>query len=81
MDTSPLISHPKMGSAGKTGSWRTQKPVVKHDLCSRCLNCYFYCPEGVISENIEVDYEYCKGCGVCSRVCEQRAIVMVPENS
>ncbi len=79
MDLSPLISKTTVGSAGETGSWRTYRPVVNYDRCSKCGNCYAYCPEGVISKDIEIDYRFCKGCGICGEVCEQRAIKMVPE--
>jgi Pyruvate/2-oxoacid:ferredoxin oxidoreductase delta subunit len=26
-----------------------------------------------------VDYDYCKGCGVCANECPKKAIAMVPE--
>ncbi len=79
MDLSPLISKATVASAGETGSWRTYRPVVDYDLCSKCGNCHAYCPEGVISRDVEIDYRFCKGCGVCEEVCEQKAIKMVPE--
>ncbi|MFP3162015.1 MAG: 4Fe-4S binding protein, partial [Acidilobus sp.] len=28
---------------------------------------------------VYVDYEYCKGCGICAEVCPTHAIEMVPE--
>ncbi|RUM33439.1 MAG: ferredoxin [Archaeoglobus sp.] len=77
-----LISKPSKGSAGKTGLWRTYKPVIKENVCNACMLCWLYCPEGAISkrgEKVEIDYEYCKGCGICSSVCAKKAIEMVLE--
>jgi pyruvate ferredoxin oxidoreductase delta subunit len=39
-----------------------------------------YCPEACISkEGIEIDFQYCKGCGICAVECPAEAIVMVKE--
>jgi len=77
------ISHPDKGAAGKTGSWRTKRPVVDNSKCTRCFLCEIYCPGNVIEvreDGVHIDLDYCKGCGVCMRVCPQKAIQMVPEN-
>ncbi|TDA29617.1 MAG: ferredoxin [Archaeoglobi archaeon] len=79
MDLEPLISRTKLGAAGETGSWRNYRPVVKRELCNVCKTCLSYCPEGVINEMIEIDYRFCKGCGICKEICKQKAIEMVPE--
>jgi pyruvate ferredoxin oxidoreductase delta subunit len=50
--------------------------------CSRCLLCWVLCPEGVIgkeNEQLEIDMNYCKGCGLCAHECPKHAIVMVRE--
>jgi len=68
---------------GKTGDWRTFKPVIDYSKCKRCLWCWIYCPEGVITRGEDdtprIDYEYCKGCGICAEVCPLKAIEMVRE--
>ncbi len=67
---------------GKTGSWRTFKPVIDYSKCINCYLCWLYCPFSVISkseEGVVIDYEYCKGCGVCANVCPVKAIAFVPE--
>jgi NADPH-dependent glutamate synthase beta subunit-like oxidoreductase len=51
--------------------------------CNYCYNCYFFCPEGVISLNPVdrtrvVDYLHCKGCGTCAKACP-RSVVMMKE--
>ena len=82
MDLTPIVSRPKKGSAGKTGEWRLKKPVIIHEACSKCMNCELYCPEGVVyqvNDTLVVDYEYCKGCGICAEICEQNAIIMEDE--
>ncbi|MCE4600262.1 MAG: 4Fe-4S binding protein [Desulfurococcales archaeon] len=77
------ISKPAPGSAGKTGTWRTQKPVVNLDKCTGCLICWLYCPEDTIirleNDKVAIDYDYCKGCGICAHQCPFDAIEMVPE--
>jgi len=50
--------------------------------CTRCDTCLVYCPEGIIRRrelDYEVDYSYCKGCGICVTECPRRAMEMVPE--
>ncbi|RLF48961.1 MAG: hypothetical protein DRN20_03370 [Thermoplasmata archaeon] len=64
----------------KTGTWRTFRPVINKEKCVNCLLCWFYCPDGAIkrvSDGVEVDYDYCKGCGICANECPVKAITMV----
>lgn len=74
-------STPSKGSIGRTGDWRTHKPVVDREKCSKCLFCWMYCPEAAINVDSdgfpEIDYDYCKGCGVCSNECPKKAISML----
>ncbi|HEC89451.1 MAG: ferredoxin [Thermoplasmata archaeon] len=68
---------------GKTGTWRVFKPILDQNKCVKCLQCWIYCPEATIirkeDNSVEIDYEYCKGCGVCANVCPTKAITMVRE--
>jgi len=77
------VSYPAPGASGKTGTWRDYRPVVKEDKCVKCLLCWLYCPEDAIlrreDDMVYVDYDYCKGCGICAEVCPVNAIEMVPE--
>jgi len=62
--------------------WRTVRPVVDHEACIFCLRCYIVCPDGTIFKNgekIDIDYDYCKGCGVCAHECPKDAISMIKE--
>ena len=77
------ISYPKEGAMGKTGSWRVFKPVLDKEKCTKCLRCWIFCPEGAIKRNednsVEINYDFCKGCGVCANVCKVKAITMERE--
>ncbi|UYP46135.1 Ion-translocating oxidoreductase complex subunit B [Candidatus Lokiarchaeum ossiferum] len=80
------VSFPIKGSAGKTGAWRTFRPVIDQEQCIKCYFCFMYCPEGTIKVNDEtkevyVDYEYCKGCGVCANNCPKKCIDMKKESN
>jgi NADPH-dependent glutamate synthase beta subunit-like oxidoreductase len=49
--------------------------------CNGCLNCYYFCPEGVVAVDVEqctriVDDQHCKGCGTCATACPRHAIEM-----
>ena len=65
-----------------TGTWRTQRPIIKKEVCNVCGICMVFCPPQCIGENEDtyvVDLEYCKGCGICARECPKKAITMTPE--
>jgi len=65
-------------------SWRSQYPSVDHNKCVGCLKCYLYCPEGVIAakdQTIAIDFDFCKGCGICKKICKFDAIEMEVEKS
>jgi 2-oxoacid:acceptor oxidoreductase delta subunit (pyruvate/2-ketoisovalerate family) len=52
--------------------------------CLSCDLCGLLCPELCIIRNdhtdqVEIDLDYCKGCGICSSVCPRGAIRMVLE--
>lgn len=67
----------------ENAGWRTEKPVPDAKACTGCFYCYLCCPEGVIFKSegkIDIDYSFCKGCGICARVCRSGAIEMVRES-
>jgi len=56
--------------------------------CFGCDNCYGACPDNAVIKtgpggpgDYEIDYDYCKGCGICAAECPCGAIAMVPEES
>lgn len=81
-DLPPIpVSFPQKGAIGRTGDWRTFKPEINQEKCSKCGQCYMYCPEGTIEFDKEknqfvIDLEYCKGCGICAKVCPLKVISM-----
>jgi len=77
------ISYPKKGAMGKTGNWRVFKPIFDKTKCVKCLRCWIFCPEGSIKrekdDTISIDYDFCKGCGICANECKVKAIIMERE--
>jgi len=62
--------------------WRSIRPVVENAKCVGCEQCYLYCPDGVISikdGKAQIDYDFCKGCGICAKICRIGAIGMEAE--
>ncbi len=53
--------------------WRVVKPIYNRDICIDCQNCWVFCPDtSIISRDkkmIGIDFDHCKGCGVCVEVC------------
>jgi 2-oxoacid:acceptor oxidoreductase delta subunit (pyruvate/2-ketoisovalerate family) len=51
--------------------------------CFGCDNCYGVCPDNAIIKlgngQYEIDYDYCKGCGLCVAECPCGSIEMEPE--
>jgi len=61
----------------KTGTWRTYKPVWCEKKCIQCYLCWISCPDSAIlikdGKVAGIDYEHCKGCGICAKVCPPKA--------
>jgi 2-oxoacid:acceptor oxidoreductase delta subunit (pyruvate/2-ketoisovalerate family) len=52
--------------------------------CFRCDNCYGVCPDNAVikldpERGYAINYDYCKGCGMCARECPCGAIDMIDE--
>lgn len=63
---------------------RTERPVVRYDLCTKCQLCWYDCPDEAFDPTndglYDVNYDYCVGCGRCAQVCPvKECIVMVDE--
>lgn len=78
-----IVTEPGNSVNYKTGDWRALRPVINHEKCIKCLFCWVFCPEPAIirreDDSVEVDYNYCKGCGICANECPVKAIDMVEE--
>jgi pyruvate ferredoxin oxidoreductase delta subunit len=84
------LSESAPGDGGKTGSWRVLRPIIDLTRCipakkgaPACFLCWLYCPDAVVTKTVPpaIDYEYCKGCGICAEECPARAISMVEETN
>ena len=52
--------------------------------CFECDNCYGVCPDNAIvklgpGKRFEINYDFCKGCGLCEEECPCGAIEMVAD--
>jgi 2-oxoacid:acceptor oxidoreductase delta subunit (pyruvate/2-ketoisovalerate family) len=52
--------------------------------CFECDNCFGVCPDNAViklggTNRYEINYDFCKGCGICVSECPCGAIEMVPE--
>ena len=83
MHIGSIITDAGNASFRRTGDWRTEKPVLDKERCVRCALCWIDCPDAAIKPGddgyYEADLYYCKGCGICARICPVGAIVMVEE--
>ncbi|MCL2485203.1 MAG: 4Fe-4S binding protein [Endomicrobia bacterium] len=61
-----------------TGSWRSNKPIWNKEKCINCLICWISCPDTSIKIAPDekkgtvvtgIDYDFCKGCGICAKEC------------
>ncbi|HSU31659.1 MAG TPA: NAD(P)-binding protein [Bryobacteraceae bacterium] len=53
--------------------------------CFECDNCYGVCPDNAViklgeGRGFQINYDYCKGCGLCAAECPCGAIDMIPES-
>jgi NADPH-dependent glutamate synthase beta subunit-like oxidoreductase len=54
--------------------------------CFGCDNCFGVCPDNAVlkidgANGYAIDYDYCKGCGMCAAECPCGAITMEPEQN
>jgi 2-oxoacid:acceptor oxidoreductase delta subunit (pyruvate/2-ketoisovalerate family) len=54
--------------------------------CFECDNCFGVCPDNAViklgpGKRYRIDYDFCKGCGLCAAECPCGAIDMVPEET
>ncbi len=67
-----------------TGNWRTDRPVIDHEKCTLCLNCFIYCPDACWhldeeEEKMVWNADFCKGCLICAVECPAFALTVVNE--
>jgi 2-oxoacid:acceptor oxidoreductase gamma subunit (pyruvate/2-ketoisovalerate family)/2-oxoacid:acceptor oxidoreductase delta subunit (pyruvate/2-ketoisovalerate family) len=66
-----------------TAAWRTLRPVIHLEHCTRCNFCWKFCPDDAFIFDAQgypvLRSEYCKGCGICAVECPPHVIEMVEE--
>jgi pyruvate ferredoxin oxidoreductase gamma subunit len=84
--TTPLPDGPVASISSavlRTSAWRTMRPVIHLDRCTRCNFCWKFCPDDAFEFDPSgfpvLRPEYCKGCGICAEECPPGAIEMVAE--
>jgi NADPH-dependent glutamate synthase beta subunit-like oxidoreductase len=51
-------------------------------VCNLCDNCFIFCPDVAIRKENDanvIDYDHCKGCGICVEECPRDAMIMEEE--
>ncbi len=74
-----------LGLDGSTALYEARR-CLSCGNCFECDNCYGVCPDNAIvklgaGERYEIDFDYCKGCGICVTECPCGAIELEPEPS
>ena len=68
-----------------TGGWRSVRPVWNAENCKQCMLCWMNCPDSsIVTEDGKmtgINFNHCKGCGICVKECRFDALKMVPEHS
>ncbi|MEJ2165422.1 MAG: 4Fe-4S binding protein, partial [Desulfobacterales bacterium] len=72
------------GLYSKGQAARSARRCFKCGTCTFCRKCYNYCPDLSIMMDAErryreIDYDHCKGCGICAAECPRAAIDWVKE--
>jgi pyruvate ferredoxin oxidoreductase delta subunit len=83
MEVGNIVTEAGSASFRRTGDWRTERPILDKEKCIKCALCWIYCPDAAIKPSeggyYEADLYYCKGCGICARICPAEAIIMMEE--
>ena len=78
-----MITEPGSSVQFDVSAWRTHRPEINRQKCTKCGMCWIYCPEGAIEMGEEGRYRInllsCKGCAICEKGCAIKAITMVKE--
>jgi len=72
---------------GEINSGASEKEIIYEanrciscGTCSKCDICWLFCGDNAIKKypdkNYEIDYTYCKGCGICAKECPRGVINM-----
>lgn len=83
LEVGSIVKEAGSASVRKTGDWRTERPILDKEKCTKCALCWLNCPDAAIKPTeegyYEADLDYCKGCGICAEICPVEAITMTQE--
>jgi 2-oxoacid:acceptor oxidoreductase delta subunit (pyruvate/2-ketoisovalerate family) len=61
---------------------RSAERCFQCGLCNSCRNCDLFCPDIAVlmkGKGPEINYDHCKGCGICVQECPRGALAMADE--
>ena len=74
------------GGLGESNALFEARRCLSCGNCFLCDNCFGVCPDNAVlkvdgvGHGYAIDYDFCKGCGICAAECPCGAIEMVPES-
>ena len=78
-----IVNDPGNSVLYHTGGWRSDRPVWNEEACNDCMLCWVHCPDSSIlvanQKMTGIDYDHCKGCGICASECRFDALEMILE--
>jgi 2-oxoacid:acceptor oxidoreductase delta subunit (pyruvate/2-ketoisovalerate family) len=82
--TPRLHPAPPQGILDKPQRMASARRCFQCGTCTFCMRCYDYCPDVSIqmdgkTRERAIDYDHCKGCGICAEECPRGAISWVHE--